>query len=127
MPQKKLPFVVYVTVHPDSYTYGLPAQSTEVLNQGKATPQSFGRIFISRDTTKEDFAKAHQEITPQLLPLLCRLSPKDLAALGKVEFRDSSEKVLFTWSAEESSEKSPAGSPKTTAPIPKRPRSQRSA
>jgi hypothetical protein len=99
MPQKKNPFVIYVTVHPDSYTYGLPAQSTEVLNQSKATSQSFGRIFIARDTTKEDFAKVHQEIAPQLLPLLCRCSPSELAALGKVEFREPNDKVLFTWSA----------------------------
>lgn len=127
MPQKKPTFIIYVTVHPDSYTYGLPAQSIEALMQGKTTPQSFGRIFIARDTTKEDFAEAHQEIAPQLLPLLCRRTPFEIDALGKVEFREPNDKVLFTWSAPESSEKSSAGTPKTTAPTPKRSRSQRSA
>jgi hypothetical protein len=123
---KKEPIWVYATQDGEGYTYSLyPTHEARVRTKYPHSQLS-DRLFLAQDI-KQDFAKAHQLMAPQLLMLLTKLDITELRELGPWEFRRPNEKdeLLFTWPNEttQESKSQTRGTSKKTAPSTKSPRS----
>lgn len=123
---KKEALWIYANQDGEGYTYTLYPTSLSRVRAQYPNAQIAERLFLSQDI-KQDFAKTHQLMAPQLLVLLTRLPLEELRALGPWEFRrpNKTDELLFTWPSEtgqESSAQSPRTA-RTVAPTQKSPRS----
>ena len=116
--QKEPPFQIDAVLDGDGYTYSVSPWSQDWLLAKFPLATHRRCIFIAQDT-KADFAKTHQRLAPQLVPLLLGLDLEEVKTLGDIPFcHPYPFKLLFTWRASESTTQTRDAQEAATHPTP---------